>query len=79
AVLVMFAGITVLGVVSATLAATLVKKGASSTTPAGSPSQQVLDELEQLKAMVARLEDRLSWIEPPTNGSAGSPGPPAPG
>ena len=78
AVLVMFAGITVLGVVSATLAATLVKKGASSATPADSPSQQVLNEIDQLKAMVARLEDRLSWIEPPANGSAQKSAPPSP-
>jgi voltage-gated potassium channel len=78
AVLVMFAGITVLGVVSATLAATLVKKGASSAAPADSPSTQVLDELAQLRAMVARLEDRLSWIEPPTTGSARNPGPASP-
>ena len=65
-VLVMFAGITVLGVVSASLAATLVKKGASPDTEVEGPNHHVLKELTQLREAVMRLEARLSADELPT-------------
>ena len=65
AVLVMFAGITVLGVVSASIAAFLVKKESAPEVTDGVPNQQVLDELAELKAIVMRLESQL-------NGNAGA-------
>ena len=58
AVLVMFVGISVLGVVSAGMAATLVKKSATQTPPE-SPSQQVLDQIAELKEMIVKLEAKV--------------------
>lgn len=58
AVLVMFVGISVLGVVSAGMAATLVKKS-SNQAPQESPTQEVLDQLSELKAMIAKLEAKV--------------------
>jgi voltage-gated potassium channel len=58
AVMVMFAGISVLGVVSAGMAATLVKKS-SNQVPQESPDQDVLDQLNELKAMLAKLEAKV--------------------
>ncbi|MFM8894567.1 MAG: potassium channel family protein [Actinomycetales bacterium] len=55
AVMVMFAGVSALSVISAGLAATLVKQGA---TPA-SPAQEVMDELRELKRMVASMQAQL--------------------
>jgi voltage-gated potassium channel len=65
AVLVMFAGITVLGVVSASIAAFLVKRESSPDVTGEVPNQQVLAELAELKAIVIRLESQL-------NGNAGA-------
>ena len=56
AVLIMFVGISVLGVVSAGLAATLVKQ----TAPAPTPVDEVLSELAELKSMVASLQTQLN-------------------
>lgn len=56
AVFIMFLGISVVGVVSASLAATLVKQN----PPPPSPAQEVMDELAELKSMVARLEAQLT-------------------
>ena len=58
AVMVMFAGISMLGVVSAGMAATLVKKS-SNQVPQESPEQEVLDQLNELKAMIAKLEAKV--------------------
>ena len=55
AVLVMFLGISIVGVVSASLAATLVKQ--SPATPP--PAQEIMQELSELKAMVASLQSQL--------------------
>jgi len=65
AVLIMFVGISIVGVVSASLAATLVKQNPSPPSPA----QEVLDELAELKAMVASLQATLGvkpTVPPPT-------------
>lgn len=56
AVLVMFLGISVLGVISASMAATLVKQGAAPPNPAA----EVLAELQELKAMVGALQQQLA-------------------
>lgn len=64
AVLVMFLGVSALSVISASLAATLVKQGA--TPP--SPSVEIMGELQELKAMVASLQQQLSAER--TGGSA---------
>lgn len=61
AVLVMFLGISIVGVISASLAATLVKQNPSTPPPA----QEVLQELSELKAMVASLQAKLD-ITPTT-------------
>lgn len=55
AVLMMFLGISALSVISASLAATLVKQGSKDPTPA----KEVIDELNELKAMVASLQAQL--------------------
>lgn len=59
AVLVMFVGISVLGVVSATFASTLVKKGNTGAPTPESPQQEILDQLAALTSMVAALEARI--------------------
>ena len=62
AVLIMLVGISVLGVVSAGLAATLVKQGKPSPAPAPAPTpgtDEVLKELAELKQMVAALQAQL--------------------
>jgi len=56
AVLVMLLGVSALSVLSASLAATLVKQG---TTPP-SPAVEIMGELQELKAMVASLQQQLS-------------------
>ena len=56
AVLVMLVGISVLGVVTASLSAVLVKSAHKSTDRV----DEVLEELEQLKGMIARLESAQS-------------------
>ena len=61
AVLIMFVGISIVGVVSASLAATLVKQNPSTPQPA----QEVLAELAELKAMVASLQAKLE-VRPTT-------------
>lgn len=58
AVLVMFVGISVLGVVSAGMAATLVKKSSNQASQ-DAPSQEVLDQLNELKAMIVKLEAKV--------------------
>ena len=59
AVFIMIMGISVLGVVSAALAATLVKQNqAPAPTPA--PADEVLKELAELKQMVAALQQQLA-------------------
>lgn len=60
AVMVMFVGISVLGVVSASFASTLVKKGNTGAAQPESPQQAILDQLAELKSMVANLEARLN-------------------
>lgn len=70
-VLVMFAGITVLGVVSASLAATLVKTGPSQGL-SDTTNQAIIDEITELKALVVRLEARLDADQLPTNGASGA-------
>lgn len=64
ATLVMFIGISLVGVISASLAATLVKQNPSAQpaapAPASAPSQDaVLSEIAELKKMVADLSARL--------------------
>jgi voltage-gated potassium channel len=61
ATLVMLVGISVLGIVSAGLAATLVKqnKSAPAPAPAPTPNDEVLKELAELKQMVAALQAQL--------------------
>ena len=54
--LVMLVGISVLGVVTASLSAVLVKSAHKSTDRV----DEVLEELEQLKAMIAKLESTQS-------------------
>ena len=58
ATLIMMVGISVLGVVSAGLAATLIKQ--NKTPPAPTPADEVLKELAELKQMVAALQTQLS-------------------
>lgn len=62
ATLIMIVGISVLGVVSAGLAATLVKRGSAPATPppAPTPTDEVLKELAELKQMVAALQAQIS-------------------
>lgn len=55
AILMMFLGVSVLSIISATIAATLVKQGASPPSPA----QEVMDELQDLKEMVASMQQHL--------------------
>ena len=69
AVMVMFVGISVLGVVSATFASTLVKKGNTGAPQPESPQQQILDQITELKTMVANLEARLDARTEPAPGS----------
>jgi voltage-gated potassium channel len=71
AVLVMFVGISVLGVVSATFASTLVKKGNTGGPAPESPQQLILDQIAELKSMVAALESRIDG----TPATAKSPAP----
>lgn len=70
AVLVMFAGIAVIGVVSASIAAALVKKGGESTAPTEVTNHEIVEELAQLKEMVARLEARLIPSQTPPSATA---------
>ncbi len=58
ATLIMLVGISVLGVVSAGVAATLIKQ--TNVPPAPPPIDEVLQELAELKAMVADLKRELS-------------------
>ena len=58
ATLIMLVGISVLGVVSAGVAATLIKQ--TNVPPAPPPIDEVLKELAELKAMVADLKRELS-------------------
>jgi voltage-gated potassium channel len=67
ATLIMLVGISVLGMVTASLAATLVKQAPTAappapTTPAPQPAgnDEVLKELAELKQMVAQLQAQLS-------------------
>lgn len=64
AVLMMFLGVSALSVISASLAATLVKQGSKDPSPA----QEVIDELNELKAMIASLQAQLT----PREASGGS-------
>ena len=73
AVMVMFVGISVLGVVSATFASTLVKKGNTGAAQPESPQQAILDQLAELKSMVANLEARLNDKSDPAPGSTSPP------
>ncbi len=70
AVLVMFVGISVLGVVSATFASTLVKKGSDGAPVPESPQQHILDQLAELKSMVSALEARIDGASSITTISA---------
>jgi outer membrane lipoprotein-sorting protein len=54
AVLIMMVGISLLGVISAGLAATLVKQNKPD------PAAEVMAELSELKSMVAQLQQQLS-------------------
>ena len=58
ATLIMLVGISVLGIVSASLAATLVKQ--NTAPPAPTPNDEVLKELAELKQMVSALQTQLS-------------------
>ena len=60
AVLIMLVGVSLLGVVSASLAATLVKQNKPD------PAVEVMTELNELKTMVAALQDQLKQITPPS-------------
>ena len=74
ATLIMLVGISVLGIVSAGMAASLVKRGVGASTPAPAPApatdstpavttdanQEVLKELAELKSMVAALQSQLA-------------------
>jgi voltage-gated potassium channel len=73
AVMIMFVGISVLGVVSATFASTLVKKGNTGAAQPESPQQAILDQLAELKSMVANLEARLNDKSDPAPGSTSPP------
>ena len=61
---IMFVGISVLGVVSAGMAATLVKQNSGAPTPvpppAEAPADAVLKELAELKQMVAAMQAQLA-------------------
>jgi voltage-gated potassium channel len=70
ATLIMLVGISILGVVSAGLAATLVKQNKSQPAPAPTPNGEVLKELAELKQMVAALQAQL----PRQDGAAPSSG-----
>lgn len=63
AVAIMLVGISVLGVVTATLSASLVKQ-APPTPPAG---PELLGEIDQLKQMVASLEAKLDAVLAPSS------------
>jgi voltage-gated potassium channel len=58
AVLIMLVGISLLGVVSASLAATLVKQNKPD------PATEVMAELNELKTLVAALQDQLKQLTP---------------
>jgi voltage-gated potassium channel len=62
--MVMMVGISVLGVVSAGMAATLVKQNATPVAPPPppppTPADEVLKELAELKQMVAALQTQLA-------------------
>ena len=74
ATLIMLVGISVLGVVSAGMAASLVKRGSGASAPASAPApatesmpaattdanEEVLKELAELKSMVAALQSQLA-------------------
>lgn len=60
AVLVMFAGITIVGIVSASLAATLVKRTAGAQPPPPESTAQMLGELAEIKALVTTLQTQLN-------------------
>jgi len=64
ATLIMLVGISVLGVVSAGVAATLIKQNPAPSAP--TPADEVLKELAELKQMVAALQTQLA-------GSGGTP------
>lgn len=73
AVMIMFVGISVLGVVSATFASTLVKKGNTGAPQPESPQQQILEQLAELKKMVTQLEARIDGKPDSEVGSPASP------
>ena len=54
AVLIMFVGISLMGVISAGLAATLLKQNQPN------PAKEVMDELADLKKMVSRLQEQIA-------------------
>jgi hypothetical protein len=58
ATLIMLVGISVLGVVSAGVAATLIKQNPA--PPAHTPADDVLKELAELKQMVSDLQAQVS-------------------
>jgi hypothetical protein len=66
--LIMLVGISVLGIVSAGMAASLVKRGVGASTPAPTPAptpatdsnEEVLKELAELKSMVSALQSQLA-------------------
>jgi len=76
AVLVMFVGISVLGVVSATFASTLVKKSNDNAPTPESPQQMILDQLAELKSMVADLEARVEGKSVTSSTASDAPLPP---
>lgn len=64
ATLIMIVGISVLGVVSAGMAASLVKRGGGSPpAPAPSTNDEVLKELAELKSMVSALQSQMAKPE----------------
>ena len=71
AVLIMIMGISVFGIVSAGLAATVVKQNPAPPPPA-TPHAEVMQELAELKAMVATLTQQLS--APPAQAPPGASG-----
>ena len=71
AVLIMIMGISVFGIVSAGLAATVVKQNPTPPPPA-TPHAEVMQELAELKAMVATLTQQLS--APPAQAPPGASG-----
>jgi voltage-gated potassium channel len=72
AVMVMFVGISVLGVVSATFASTLMKKGNTGAPQPESPQQLILDQIAELKAMVSQLEARIEGKPDSASGAPSS-------